>query len=71
MGRNNGWKKLKKARKVLGLRQADVAAKVGITSNYYSMIERGKMENPGAKIVARIAKILKLKLSDIFPFLVR
>ncbi len=68
MGDNNGRKKLKKARKSLGLKQAEVAEKVGITSNYYSMIERGEVDNPGSKFMVKIAKILKLELSDILPF---
>ena len=60
-------KTLKKARKALGLKQSDVAAKVGITSNYYSMIERGEIENPGSQHLIKIAKVLKLKSSDVFP----
>ena len=59
-------KTLKKARKELGLRQSDVAVKVGISSNYYSMIETGKRENPGSQVMTGIAKVLKLKLSDVF-----
>lgn len=60
-------KTLKKARKNLGLRQFDVAEKVGISSNYYSMIERGEKDNPGSKVMTEIAKVLKLKSTDIFP----
>lgn len=59
-------KKLKKARKELRLRQVDVAEKVGISSNYYSMIETGKRENPGSRIMRDIAKVLKLKPEDLF-----
>jgi len=58
-------KNLKKARKNLGLKQSDVAAKVDITSNYYSMIERGEIDSPGTKVMANIAKVLKLKSSDV------
>jgi len=61
-------KSLKKARKSLGLKQVQVAEKAGITSNYYSMIERGEIENPGSKVITKIAKVLKLKSSDVFPF---
>lgn len=61
-------KSLKKARKSLGLIQAQVAEKAGITSNYYSMIERGEIENPGSKVMSDIAKVLKLKSSEVFPF---
>ena len=60
-------KNLKKARKNLGLKQSEVAEKADITSNYYSMIERGEIESPGSKVMAEIAKVLKLKSSDVFP----
>ncbi|MGH7203833.1 MAG: helix-turn-helix transcriptional regulator [Candidatus Levyibacteriota bacterium] len=65
---NKVGKSLRKARKSLGLTQAQVAEKVGISSNYYSMIERGERENPGSSIMTKIAKVLKLKSSDIFTF---
>ncbi len=61
-------KLLKKARKSMGLTQVQVAEKVGISSNYYSMIERDKRENPGSKVLTKIAQVLKLKSSDVFPF---
>ena len=32
------------------------------------MIERGEEENPGSKVMIEIAKILKLKPSDVFNF---
>lgn len=68
MGNTKIGKSLKKARKSLKLRQIDVAEKAGITSNYYAMIERDEIENPGSKVMTKIAKVLKLKSSDIFPF---
>ncbi len=61
-------KSLKKARKSLELTQAQLAEKIGISSNYYSMIERGEKENPGSKVMSEIAKVLKLKPSDVLPF---
>lgn len=61
-------KTLKNARKSLRLTQAEVADKVGISSNYYSMIERGEKENPGTKIMKAIAKVLKLQPSDVLMF---
>jgi transcriptional regulator with XRE-family HTH domain len=60
-------KVLKKARKELKLTQEQVADKVGISSNYYSMIERGERDNPGSKVMREIAKVLKLNASDLFP----
>lgn len=64
---NRVGKTLKKVRKSMGLTQAQVAKKVGISSNYYSMIERGEKENPGTNIMTKIAKVLKLQASDVFP----
>ncbi len=58
-------KRLKKARKELGLTQLEVAEKVGISSNYYSMIETGKRENPGSKYMNAIVKVLKLEPEDV------
>lgn len=39
-------KSLKKARKSLGLTQAQVAEKAEVSSNYYAMIDRGKKKIP-------------------------
>lgn len=60
-------KKLKKARKELGLRQVDVAKKVGVSSNWYAQIEQGKVENPGSVLIGKIAKVLGLDPSEILP----
>lgn len=68
MGAQEIGKKLKKSRKTLGLTQVQLAAKIGITSNYYSMIERGEVDNPGSQVMSKIAKVLKLEPSDIFSF---
>lgn len=60
-------KKLKEARKELGLRQVDVADKADISVNYYARIERDE-ENPTLETIKRILKVLKVKSSDILPF---
>ena len=60
-------KTLKNARKGLNLKQSEVAKKIGISSNYYSMIERGEVESPGSQVMASIAKLLKLKPADVLP----
>lgn len=60
-------KAFRRARKSLGLKQSDVANKVGITSNYYSMIERGEIESPGSQVMIKIAKVLRLNSEDVFP----
>lgn len=60
-------KKLKDARKKLGLKQADVAKKADISINYYARIERDE-ENPTLETMEKILKALKVKSSDILPF---
>lgn len=54
---------LKKARKKLGLTQAKVAAKVGITANSYAKIERGGAK-PSFDTLKAICKVLRIE----FPF---
>lgn len=61
-------KTLKKARKSLGLLQSEVAEKAGISSNYYSMLEQGNKTNPSREVLIALAKVLKLKSSDLFSF---
>jgi len=60
-------KKLKKVRLSLGLKQADVAGRAGISVNYYARIERDE-ENPTIETLEKILKVLKVKSSDILPF---
>jgi len=60
-------KKLKTLRKGRGLTQVALAKKVGISSNYYSRIERDE-ENPSLEILKDIAKALKVKSCDILDF---
>ena len=58
---------LKRIRLEKGLSQADLADKAGINSNYYSKIERSDLK-PSIDVLGKIAKALKVKSSDIFPF---
>ena len=60
-------KKLKDARKRLGLKQTDVAEKADISVNYYARIERNE-ENPTLETLERVLKALKLKSSDVLSF---
>lgn len=60
-------KKLKEARLKLGLRQADVATKAGISVNYYARIERNE-ENPTIETLERVLKTLRLKSSEVLSF---
>lgn len=60
-------KKLKEVRLESGLRQIDVAERVKIHPQYYAKIERAEVR-PSIDLYERIAKALKVKASDIFPF---
>jgi len=60
-------KNIKKARKKIRLTQAEVAEKAGIHFNYFARIERGEV-NPTVEIMENIAKVLKVKSSDLLPF---
>ena len=67
MAPNKIGKKLKDARKKLGLKQSDVAEKANISVNYYARIERNE-ENPTLETLERVLKALKLKSSDVLSF---
>jgi putative transcriptional regulator len=56
---------LKKLRKDRGLRQADIAAILGISKQLYSLIERGETKLPYDRAV-RIAKIFGTTPDEIF-----
>lgn len=60
-------KKLKSLRLERNLTQVDLANKADISSNYYAKIERGEIR-PSVDMYERIAKVLKVTASDIFPF---
>lgn len=60
-------KKLKEIRLERRLRQVDVADKVNIHPQYYAKIERAEVR-PSIDLYERIAKALKVRASDIFPF---
>lgn len=62
LGRN-----LKKARQSSGLTQREVADKVGINTNFYARLERGE-EKPSLDTLKTIAKILKIKVSELVPY---
>lgn len=59
--------KLKSARKKLKLKQADVALKAEISTNYYARIERDE-ENPTLETLKKILKVLKLKSANVLSF---
>ncbi|EAD3672170.1 MULTISPECIES: helix-turn-helix domain-containing protein [Listeria] len=57
--------KLKKVRLDKGMSCADVASKIGITKNYYWMIERGE-RNLSYSLAVEIAKVFEMQPDEIF-----
>ncbi len=60
LGRN-----LKRCRKVRGLKQQDLAKKVGLTKYTISKIELGKQENVGLKYLISISRELNVELEQL------
>lgn len=58
-------KKVQKRRKALKLTQEDLAEKVGISLVYMGYIEQGRYA-PSLDVLGKIAKALKMPLSDLF-----
>lgn len=48
-----------------GMNQKELAEKLGISTNYLGMIERGD-RNPSQKILEKIASTLEISISDIY-----
>lgn len=57
--------KVKEYRERSGLTQIDMANKLGVTSNYLSMIERG-IRNPGFNLSKKIADMLNTTVDILF-----
>lgn len=53
------FKKLKKARKKMGLKQREVAKEIGIETNSYARIEQGRAK-PSYNTFKKICQVLKL-----------
>lgn len=62
LGRN-----LRKYRKECNLTQEQLAEKVGIHPTYVGKLESGK-NNPSVKMLFKISRALKIKLSNVFDF---
>lgn len=58
-------KRIQKYRKEAGYTQEDLAEKVGISRAYMGFIEQGRY-SPSLEILEKIAKRLKIKLSELF-----
>jgi len=59
--------KIKKIRKEKDLSQEKLALEAGLNRAYIGYIERGE-RNPSIRVVAKIAKVLKVKLYELFKF---
>ncbi|MGZ3919690.1 MAG: helix-turn-helix transcriptional regulator [Bacteroidia bacterium] len=57
--------RIRRLRALKGLKQADVADEIGITSGAYAKIERGESD-PNTERLLGIAKALKIPISDLF-----
>ncbi|MBF0926458.1 MAG: helix-turn-helix transcriptional regulator [Clostridiales bacterium] len=57
--------RIKQLRKEFGLRQEDMAKKLGVTRQTIIAIENDKY-NPTLELAMKIAKLLKMNVEDIF-----
>ena len=60
-------KRLRAVRVERGLTQAQVADKADLNTNYYAKIERGEIR-PSIATYEKLAKVLKITSSELFPF---
>jgi transcriptional regulator with XRE-family HTH domain len=61
----NLGKTIRRLRKRMGVSQEELAARAGIHRTYMGKIERGE-SNPPVQTVSKVAKALRVKLSDLF-----
>jgi len=59
--------RIQKLRKKKGLTQEDLADEIGVDRSYMGFVERGE-RNPTLDKLAKIAKALQVKLSELFDF---
>ena len=60
-------KNIKKIREKRGLTQEELALEAGLNRAYVGYIERGR-RNPSIETVAKIAKVLEVRLDELFKF---
>ncbi len=58
-------KRIQKIRKKAKLTQEDLAYKVGVSRAYMGYIEQGR-NTPSLEVVEKIARAIKVKVSDLF-----
>lgn len=59
--------KIKELRTMLDLTQEELAKKVGVRRETIVFLEQGKY-NPSLKLAYDVAKVLKIKIDDLFIF---
>ncbi len=60
-------RKIQNLRKGIGLTQEEFAEKLNISRTHIGHIEQGR-KSPSLKLMEKIAKVLRVKVKDIFPF---
>jgi len=60
-------KRIQKLRKDKGLTQEEIAYKVNLSTKYIQFIEGGT-RIPSLKAIYKIARVLEVKVSELFPF---
>jgi transcriptional regulator with XRE-family HTH domain len=58
-------KRIQRKRKEIGLTQEELADKIKVSRQYMGFIEQGR-NTPSVEVLQKIAKNLKLPLSDLF-----
>lgn len=58
-------KKVQKFRKNTNLTQEELSEKIGISRAYMGFIEQGRY-SPSLEVLEKIAKVLRIKMSDLF-----
>ncbi len=65
MGQRSFKATLKRQRQAKGLSQYALAKKAGVSQQYLNELEAGKKRNPGIETVRKLAKALKVRLSEL------
>lgn len=60
-------RKIQKVRKAAGMTQEELAEKLGVTTTWVGYVETG-YRRPNLKRIYKIARVLGVKVKDIFPF---
>ncbi len=56
---------IKALRQAKGLSQQTLAARVGVTAAYITMLERGKKTNPSLDLLKKLAKALGVPVTEL------